>query len=187
MATQKVIHIITRLDRGGSARNTMLTVLGHDRSHFEPVVITGEAGSWDAQGGHTATIDNLRLLEKERIRYYTVASLVRHISPSSDLAALWNLVLLLRRERPHIVHTHTSKAGVLGRVAAWITGIPVIVHTPHGHVFYGHFSAVPSWVFLQLERVLAWKTDHLIGLTPAEKREHLERGVGQANRFAVVP
>ncbi|MDH5725130.1 MAG: glycosyltransferase [Nitrospira sp.] len=187
MATQKVIHIITRLDRGGSARNTMLTVLGHDRSHFEPVVITGEAGSWDAQGGHTATIDNLRLLEKERIDYYTVASLVRHISPSSDLAALWNLVLLLRRERPHIVHTHTSKAGVLGRVAAWITGIPVIVHTPHGHVFYGHFSAVPSWVFLQLERVLAWKTDHLIGLTPAEKREHLERGVGQANRFAVVP
>jgi glycosyltransferase involved in cell wall biosynthesis len=187
MATQKVVHIITRLDRGGSAQNTMLTALGHDRSHFEPVVITGEAGSWDAQGGHTATLDNLRLLEKARIRYHTVASLVRHISPSSDLAALWNLVLLLREERPHVVHTHTSKAGVLGRLAAWIMGIPVIVHTPHGHVFYGHFSAVPSWVFLQLERALAWKTDRLIGLTPAEKREHLERGVGQANRFAVVP
>jgi glycosyltransferase involved in cell wall biosynthesis len=165
----------------------MLTALGHDRSHFEPVVITGQAGNWDAQGGHTATIDNLRLLEKERIHYHTVASLVRHISPSSDLAALWNLVLLLRQERPYIVHTHTSKAGVLGRVAAWITGIPVIVHTPHGHVFYGHFSAVPSWIFLQLERALAWRTDRLIGLTPSEKREHLERGVGQVNRFAVVP
>ncbi len=187
MATQKVVHIITRLDRGGSAQNTILTALGHDRSHFEPVVITGEAGRWDAQGGHTATIDNLRLLEKERIRYHTVASLVRHISPRSDLAALWNLVLLLRQERPHIVHTHTSKAGVLGRVAAWIAGIPVIVHTPHGHVFYGHFSAVPSWIFLQLERAFAWKTDRLIGLTAAEKREHLERGVGQADRFAVVP
>jgi glycosyltransferase involved in cell wall biosynthesis len=187
MATQKVVHIITRLDRGGSAQNTMLTALRHDRSQFEPVMITGKAGSWDAQGGHAATIDNLRVLEKERIRYHTVASLVRHISLPSDLAALWNLVLLLRQERPHVVHTHTSKAGVLGRVAAWITGIPVIVHTPHGHVFYGHFSAVPSWVFLQLERALAWRTDRLIGLTPAEKREHLERGVGQANRFAVVP
>jgi len=187
MATQKVVHIITRLDRGGSAQNTMLTALGHDRSHFEPVVITGEAGRWDAQGGHAATIDNLRLLEKERIRYHMVASLVRHTSPLADLRALWHLIRLLREERPHIVHTHTSKAGVLGRVAAWITGIAVIVHTPHGHVFYGHFGTVLSWVFLQLERGVAWKTDRLIGLTPAEKREHLERGVGQANRFAVVP
>ena len=187
MVTQKVAHIITRLDRGGSARNTMLTTLGHDRSHFEPVVITGEAGSLDAQGGHTATIENLRLLDKESIRHHMVAALVRHISPLSDLRALWHLVRLLREERPQIVHTHTSKAGVLGRVAAWIAGISVIIHTPHGHVFYGHFSAVPSWIFLQLERALAWKTDRLIGLTPAEKQEHLERGVGQANRFVVVP
>lgn len=186
MATQKVVHIITRLDRGGSARNTMLTALGHDRSHFEPVVITGETGSWDAQGGHAATIENLRLLEKESIRHHMVASLVRHISPLSDLRAVWHLVRLLREERPDIVHTHTSKAGVLGRVAAWIAGIPVTIHTPHGHVFYGHFSAVPSWIFLQLERALAWKTDRLIGLTSAEKQEHLERGVGQANRFTIV-
>ncbi len=187
MAIQKVVHIITRLDRGGSARNTMLTVLGHDREHFEPVVITGEARSCDAQGGHTATIDNLRLLEKEAILYFTVASLVREINPSADLKALWHLIRLLREERPHIVHTHTSKAGVLGRLAAWITGIPVIVHTPHGHVFYGHFSAVPSWVFLQIERALAGITTRLIGLTTAETREHLERGVGRADRFAVVP
>lgn len=187
MVIQKVVHIITRLDRGGSARNTMLTVLGHDREHFEPVVITGEAGGCDAQGGHAATIDNLRLLEKEAIRYHTVASLVRHIKPLADVRALWQLVRLLREERPHIVHTHTSKAGVLGRLAAWITGVPVIIHTPHGHVFYGHFSAMPSWIFLQIERALGWITDRLIGLTPAETREHLERGVGQADRFAVVP
>lgn len=184
---QKVVHIITRLDRGGSARNTMLTVLGHDREHFQPVVITGEAGSWDAQGGRAATLENLRLLEKEAIRYHTVSSLVRHIKPLADLHALWQLVRLLREERPDIVHTHTSKAGVLGRLAAWITGVPVIIHTPHGHVFYGHFSALPSWAFLQMERALAWITDGLIGLTSAEIREHLERGVGQADQFAVVP
>ena len=187
MAAQKVVHIITRLDRGGSAQNAMLTALGHDRSHFEPVVITGEAGRWGAQGGHTATIDNLRLLEKERIRYHMVASLVRHISPLADLRALWHLVRLLREERPHIVHTHTSKAGVLGRLAAWISGVPVIVHTPHGHVFYGHFGSIFSWVFLQVERALAWITDVLIALTAAEKAEHLELGVGWADRFAVIP
>ncbi len=187
MATQKVVHIITRLDRGGSAQNTMLTALGHDRSHFEPVVITGKVGRWDAQGGHIATIGNLRLLEKESIQYHMVASLVRHISPLADLRALWHLVRLLREERPHIVHTHTSKAGVLGRLAAWITSVPVIIHTPHGHVFYGHFGSVFSWVFLQIERALAWITDVLIALTAAEKYEHLERGVGWGDRFAVIP
>lgn len=185
--TQKVVHIITRLDWGGSARNTMLTVLGHNRREFEPVVITGEAHSCDTQGGHIATNENLRLLEKEAIRCHMVPSLVRHISPPADVQALWHLVRLLRDERPHIVHTHTSKAGVLGRVAAWIAGIPVIIHTPHGHVFYGHFAATASWVFLQIERVLAWITNELIGLTPAEAQEHLERGIGQAKHFNIIP
>lgn len=187
MASRKVVHIITRLDRGGSAQNTMLTVLGHDRTQFEPVVITGEAGSWDAQGGVTATNENIRRLEKEAIRCHVVPSLVRHISLWQDLAALWNLIRLLKSERPGIVHTHTSKAGVLGRLAAWFAGVPVIVHTPHGHVFYGHFGPMRSWVFLLIERGLAQITVWLIGLTAAERAEHLERGVGRHDRFAVIP
>jgi len=187
MAVGKVVHIITRLDQGGSARNTMLTVLGHDRNQFEPVVVTGQAGTWNAQGGLAATMDNFMLLERAAIRYYMVPSLVRHISPKADLAALWKLIVLLRLEQPHIVHTHTSKAGVLGRLAAWITGVPTIVHTPHGHVFYGHFGSISSWVFVQIERALALITDELIALTTAEKAEHLERGIGCADRFAVIP
>lgn len=187
MMVRKVVHIITRLDRGGSARNTMLTVLGHDRTEFEPVVITGEAGRQDAQGGVAATVDNLRHLEKESIRYHTVPSLVRQLNPLSDLRALVRLVTILREERPAIVHTHTSKAGVLGRLAAWTTGVPVTIHTPHGHVFYGHFNPLGSWGCVQIERVLARKTDRLIGLTAAEKHEHLERGVGRAQHFAVIP
>ncbi|MDF0651640.1 MAG: hypothetical protein CV081_09060 [Nitrospira sp. LK265] len=187
MAVRKVVHIITRLDQGGSARNTMLTVLGHDRTQFEPVVVTGQADSWNEQGGLAATMENLLYLDKEAIRYHMVPSLVRHISPMADLAALWYLVLLLRQEQPHIVHTHTSKAGALGRLAAWITGVPKIVHTPHGHVFYGHFGLIGSWIFLQIERALAWITDELIALTPVERTEHLERGIGGADRFAVIP
>ena len=187
MSTRKVVHIITRLDQGGSAQNTMLTVLGHDRSHFEPVVITGQAGRWDAQGGMTAITENLRLLEKEGIRSHMIPSLVRHLNPKADLVALWKLIVLLQQEQPHLVHTHTSKAGVLGRLAARITGVPMIVHTPHGHVFYGHFGSIFSWVFLQIERALAWITDVLIALTAAEKTEHLERGVGCADQFAVIP
>lgn len=136
MAVRKVVHIITRLDQGGSARNTMLTVLGHDRTQFEPVVVTGQAGRWDAQGGRVATMDNLRRLEKESIRYHLLPSLVRHISPWSDLTTLWSLIRLLKQERPDIVHTHTSKAGVLGRLAARIAGVPVMVHTARTRVLW---------------------------------------------------
>jgi glycosyltransferase involved in cell wall biosynthesis len=187
MARRNVIHIITRLDRGGSAQNTMLTVLGHDRTQFESIVITGDSCMEDAQGGLRATADNLRMLEKEHIRYHVVPSLVRRVSVGRDLAALWKLYRLLKSERPAIVHTHTSKAGVLGRLAAWFAGVPAIVHTPHGHVFYGHFGRLRSRLFLMVERLLARITSRLIALTDAERREHLERHVGTAEQFAVIP
>lgn len=187
VAPRKVVHIITRLDRGGSAQNTVLTALGHDRAQFAPIVVTGPGGRRDAQGGLVATNENVRRLEKEGIRCHAVSSLVRHINPWQDLLACLALVKILKQERPDLVHTHTSKAGLLGRLAARIAGIPVVVHTPHGHVFYGHFGRLTSWMFLQIERWLARITDCLIGLTDAERAEHLDRGVGRAERFAVVP
>lgn len=187
MAARTVIHIITRLDNGGSAQNTMLTVLGHDRTQYEPVMIAGHPGSWDAQGGMAATEEQCRRLEKERISCVIVPSLVRQISPWKDFCVLWRLVGILRTTRPAVVHTHTSKAGVLGRVAAWLAGVPVVVHTPHGHVFYGHFGPVKSGVFLQVERILCRVTTALVALTSAERDDHLERAVGRADRFAVIP
>lgn len=186
-ALKKVVHIITRLDRGGSARNTMLTVLRHDRAQYEPLVITGMAQSSESQGGRAATEENLRLLEKESIRFHAMPSLVRPLHVWHDLVALWQLTVLLKRERPAIVHTHTSKAGVLGRIAARLASVQTVIHTPHGHVFYGHFGRLRSWIFLQIERVLAGLTDRLIALTDAERRDHLDRGVGRRNGFAVIP
>ena len=184
---RKVIHVITRLDYGGSAQNTMLTTLGHNRSQFEPLVVAGYPGSWDAQGGQAATEENCRRLDKAAVRWMMLPSLTRAVHPLKDMQALWQLISLFRQERPALVHTHTSKAGVLGRVAAWLARVPVIVHTPHGHVFYGHFGPVRSWLFLQIERVLSAITDRLIALTEAERQDHLDRAVGKASRFAVVP
>jgi glycosyltransferase involved in cell wall biosynthesis len=187
MAPRKVVHIITRLDRGGSAQNTMLTVLGHDRTRFEPIVVTGDSWMEEAQGGLSATADNLRKLEKENVRHHVIPTLVRRVSVLQDVVALWRLYRLLRSERPEIVHTHTSKAGVLGRLAAWFAAVPAIIHTPHGHVFYGHFGRLRSRLFLVIERLLARITSRLIALTDAERREHLERHVGTGGRFAVIP
>jgi len=184
---RKVIHVITRLDYGGSAQNTMLTALGHDRAQFEPLVVAGYPGCWDAQGGQAATEENCRQLEKAAIRWMLLPSLTREVHPIKDAQALWQLIRLFRQEQPALVHTHTSKAGVLGRVAAWLARVPVIVHTPHGHVFYGHFGPFRSWLFLQIERVLSALTDRLIALTEAERQDHLDRDVGKAGRFAVVP
>lgn len=187
MTPRKVIHVITRLDYGGSAQNTMRTVLGHDRALFAPMIVTGMAERWDAQGGQPATDANCRSLEKEHIRYAMLPPLVREINLLNDIRALWALVGLFRREQPQIVHTHTSKAGVLGRVAAWLAKVPVIVHTPHGHVFYGHFGRLRSWIFMQVERVLSVLTSRLIALTESERDEHLQRHIGCAGHFAVVP
>ena len=184
---KKVIHVITRLDYGGSAQNTMLTALGHDRAQFELLVVAGYPGRWDAQGGQVATEENCRRLEKADVRWMLLPSLTREVHLLKDMQALWQLTRLFWQERPALVHTHTSKAGVLGRVAAWIAKVPVIVHTPHGHVFYGHFGPFRSWLFLQVERGLSVLTDRLIALTEAERQEHLDREVGKLDRFAVVP
>nr|MBI3614417.1 glycosyltransferase family 4 protein [Nitrospirota bacterium] len=182
-----VVHIITRLDRGGSARNTLLTAVGHTRSLFEPVVVTGLPGRHVAQGGAQAVRLNCRRLEEANVRWCLVPALTTDLNPIKDFHALVLLIKLLRKERPAIVHTHTSKAGVLGRLAAWFTRVPVVVHTPHGHVFYGHFGRIRAWIFLQIERMLAIHTTWMIGLTESERSDHLCRGVGRAERFAVVP
>ena len=168
MAPVRVIHVITRLDRGGSARNTLLTALGHDRVRFEPLVVAGLPEPGSAQGGRDAVEDSRRCLEARGVPLHLIPTMTRSLSPSRDLRTLWRLIRLFRRERPAIVHTHTSKAGALGRVAAWIAGVPVVVHTPHGHVFYGHFGRVLSGFSLLVERLLAVRTTRLIALTEAE-------------------
>jgi len=183
----KVIHVITRLDRGGSAQNTLLTAIGHDRSRFDPMVVAGLPGRWDAQGGAAATEENRLHLEKAGVRWQLLPTLTREVNLIKDCVSFWRLVELFRRERPAIVHTHTSKAGALGRLAAWLTGIPVVIHTPHGHVFYGHFGSFTSWIFLHTERWLAAGTTCMVALTEAERDDHLLRQVGRAGRFAVVP
>jgi len=184
---RKIVHVITRFDRGGSAQNTSLTALGQDRSRFEPLVVAGQAGRWDQQGGDQATAENKQRLEEAGIRCLILPTLTREVNLRKDLAAFRSLYRLFKTERPALVHTHTSKAGALGRVAAWCAGVEAVVHTPHGHVFYGHFDPVESWVFYRVERALARRTTYMIALTEAEREEHLKRGVGRRDRFAVIP
>jgi glycosyltransferase involved in cell wall biosynthesis len=183
----KIIHIITRLDMGGSAQNTLLTALSHDPQRCSLILIkgsTGESAMTEAEG--QLVISQLANAEKLGIEVIDLPSLVRRISPVNDLKAFISIFLLLRRSKPDIVHTHTSKAGILGRLAAWLARVPTIIHTPHGHVFYGHFGRLLSRIFLQMEKLLGKITHHHIALTPEEGNDYLNLGVAKSKNISVI-
>ncbi len=183
----KIIHIITRLDMGGSAQNTLLTALHHDSQHYNVWLIKGSTLESAMTKAETKLVeDQLETAKKQGIEIIDVPSLVRRISPINDLRGLVALFRLMRKLEPHIVHTHTSKAGMLGRLAAWLARVPTIVHTPHGHVFYGHFGRSLSRIFLQMERLLAKITHHHIALTPEEGNDYLNLGVAKSNNISVI-
>ena len=182
----KVIHIITRLDRGGSAENTLRTCRGL-AGRFDLLLVHGLSLESRMTSAEKASVDRrIRAARAAGVRVMALPSLVRRISPLSDLRALVSLWTLIRRERPSLVHTHTSKAGILGRLAAWFARVPFIVHTPHGHVFYGHFGRLVSRCFLVAERAAARITDRMVALTEAEKRDYISYSVLPEKRIITI-
>ncbi|MDO9542467.1 MAG: glycosyltransferase family 4 protein [Kiritimatiellia bacterium] len=187
MEKHKVIHVITRFDKGGSAENTFLTVRGLDPERYEVILIRGLARQSPAGISETRAIaSNLEEARKAGVRILTIPELVRNIQPCDDLKALLKLINNYRKERPHIVHTHTSKAGILGRWAARLTGVPVIIHTPHGHVFRGYFNHWETALYVFLERLTAAITDKIITLTEQENKDYLGRHIAPASRFTTI-
>lgn len=172
-----VMHVITRLTMGGSSENTVSQIEALERVGYASTLVLGPESEAPIVEG--ARRRGCRVLEIE--------GLVREISPARDFAAVVQLWRLFRRARPAIVHTHTSKAGFVGRLAAWLAGVPVVIHQPHGHIFYGYWSRPRTAMFVGLERIAAHWTDTIVTLTPHEVEEHLERGIGRPAQFAVVP
>jgi glycosyltransferase involved in cell wall biosynthesis len=182
----KIMHILTRLDMGGSAQNTLLTCreLAH---RYETVLVHGLAGESRMSASEQAAVEQLKgAAERRGARFVPMRSLVRRIHPVLDLVALLRLWWLIRRERPAIVHTHTSKAGILGRLAARLAGVPHVVHTPHGHVFYGHFGRVRSALFLALERWFARWTDRTVALTGGERQDYVDLAIGRPEAVCTI-
>lgn len=183
----KVIHVVTRFDKGGSAENTFLTVMGLDKQKYDVLLVKGLSVE-SAMGAEErkAVGHSLSRAERAGVRISTVPDLVRDIRPVKDWRAFWALLNIFRRERPHIVHTHTSKAGFLGRWAARLSKVPLIVHTPHGHVFWGYFNRPTSLFYALLERWTARITDRIVVLTEQEKKDHLSFCIAPEDKFEVV-
>lgn len=174
----RVAQVITRLNVGGPALLVLLLAERLDPERFAPVVIHGTT---------LASEGDMRQVRPTRAATLHLPTLAREISPVADLRTLASLVRELRRLRPAIVHTHLAKAGLLGRIAARLTGVPVVVHTFHGTVFEEYFDPVRSRLFLALERWAARLSDRLVALSASQREQLLRRGVGRSTTVVEIP
>lgn len=182
-----VVRIITRLNIGGPSIQAVTLSTRLEAAGFRTLLVYGRLG--DGEG------DMSYLLRPGEPTTVHLPSLVRPVAPSSDVRALWHIYCLLRRVRPRLVHTHTAKAGTVGRLAAVIynstrrrSARARLVHTYHGHVFDGYFSRRSAAIFETIERALARWTDALIAISPQIERELIEEHrIGRQAQYRVVP
>ncbi|MCK4646185.1 MAG: glycosyltransferase family 4 protein [Candidatus Aminicenantes bacterium] len=129
---------------------------------------------------------DIKRLESEDIDFIQCPALVRKINIIKDFKAFFDIWKLIKKNKPLIVHTHSSKAGLLGRLAAKFAGIPIIVHTPHGHVFFGYFGPLKTKIFIILEKLASRITDKIVALTNREKEDHLRLRIANDDKFIII-
>jgi glycosyltransferase involved in cell wall biosynthesis len=176
----KVLRVIGRLNVGGPAIHVINLISGLDPSRYEQVLVAGTENPSEGSMMDYALSRN--------VRPYVIPEImtVFRLAPR-DAKALVKLYALIRRERPHIVHTHTAKAGLLGRLAARLACVPVIVHTFHGHVLHGYYGPAKSWLLRGMEKSLAWSTDRIITVSEQVKRELVGYGVAKPEQITIIP
>lgn len=176
---RKVIRVIARLNVGGPAQNTIHLTAGlADR--YPTILVAGQVSDGEADMGGLA--------DEHGVMVHTVPELGRDIRPWDDLVAFVRLYRLFRRERPSIVHTHTAKAGTIGRLAAVAARVPVRIHTFHGHVFEGYFSRGTTRLVIVLERFLARLTTRIVAVSDRQAADLADRfGICARELIRVVP
>ena len=163
MGKRVLARVITRLNIGGPAQQAIALTAAFNGEDFRTVLF---AGREDPREGSL-----WRAAEAAGVSPVRVPGLTRAIRPGADLIALAALTRHLRRLRPDLVHTHTAKAGAVGRVAALLAGVPVRVHTFHGHVLTGYFGPAATALFRHIETALARRTNLLIAVSPRQREE----------------
>lgn len=167
MGKIKILRIIARLNMGGPAVHTVLLTNEMNDDQFESILMTGSVSNGEGDMGYLA--------ERSSVKPVYIPCLGRAINPFRDIRAFFQMLAYMRRYRPHIVHTHTAKAGALGRLAASISGVPVKIHTFHGHIFAGYFNEITSKFFIFIEKLLAGLTDGIVVVSAMQKEEIAEK------------
>lgn len=175
----KIVRIIARLNVGGPAIHVVLTTHGLERRGHDCTLVVGPVPKNEGSMEYYAA--------EWDVPFVRIPQLVRPLSPWKDLVALWKVYRVLRREKPDVVHTHTAKAGTVGRTAALLAGVPVIVHTFHGNIFDGYFSPAKTRSFLAIERFLARFTDRIIAVSKSQRDELITKyKIGPPEKFQIV-
>jgi glycosyltransferase involved in cell wall biosynthesis len=177
----KVLRVIARLNVGGPALHVSYLTQGLADRGYDTTLVAGALARGEESMAYVA--------EQRGVRVETLDDLHREISPWRDARAIFRLARIIRRDRPTILHTHTAKAGAVGRIAALLAGGArprIIVHTFHGHVLRGYFNPLLTIAFRLLERWLATFTTSLIAVSPEVRDDLVGLGVAPENKFVVV-
>lgn len=170
----RVVHVIARMNVGGPAALLVNLLEGLP----EQALLTGDVDPGEAD--HLA-------LRSPSTAFTRIPGLGRAPQPGDDLRALGHLVHELRRRQPDIVHTHTAKAGALGRTAARLAGVPQVVHTFHGHLLQGYFGPTVTQAVVRAERLLARRTDRIVAVGVQVRDDLLAAGIGRPEQYVVIP
>jgi glycosyltransferase involved in cell wall biosynthesis len=178
--TFTIARLIARLNVGGPATQAILMTEAFRKKGYRALLLTGDVPPGEG---------SVEYLASERsVHPIKISKLSRRISAAADLKSLWRLIRFFRCERPTILHTHTAKAGTLGRLAAIATGVPVRVHTFHGHVFSGYFSPTLTRIFIAIERFLGRHTDCIIAVSPSQRKELVETySIAPPEKVVTIP
>ncbi len=174
----RVLHVITRMIVGGAQENTMLSCALADPARFESELLTGP------QTGPEGELHGESRARGVRLEFEP--NLVREVAPQKDLLAIWRLWRRMQRGRYDVVHTHSSKAGIVGRIAARLAGVPVVVHTIHGWGFNGEQPTHVSRFYVWLEKLCARHCGALIVVGSAYRDEGLALGIGHARQYLLI-
>ena len=170
----RVLHIITRLVRGGADENTIHNIRGLDSNIYDVDLLVG--GESDLQ----------LLADLTDINYYVLAELKRDVNPWADFVGFFKLVNFIKRKKYSIVHTHTAKAGILGRIAGKLGGAPIIVHTLHGITFHDFMNPIVKKGYIILERITGYFTDYFITVGEDLKNKYLDQRIGRSNQYETI-
>lgn len=173
----KVVHLITLLELGGAQGNTIYTVEHLDTNIFDAYLWCGKGAYWDKRVNRT-------LHPKGKLRYFSF--LDRPLNPIYDLIALLQLWVALMKERPKIIHTHSSKSGILGRIAAKMAGIDIIIHTFHGFGFNDRQNFFLRWLYISLEKLTARFSTALIFVSKSNWKTAQELNIGNDARYRLI-
>jgi glycosyltransferase involved in cell wall biosynthesis len=177
----RILRVIARLNMGGPALHVSYLAEGLKERGYATTLVSGSLSRGEGSMAYIA--------EELGVPVVPVKGLARELSPPNDLLAVRRLVDIIRRERPHIVHTHTAKAGAIGRTAARVAGgarPPIVVHTFHGHVLRGYFGGAASELYRRIEHSLARISDRLIAVSPQVRDELVGLGVAPQRKFEVI-